>query len=74
MWELYRIALERFGAVSTMIERDGNIPEFPALEQELQIARDIADKTLPELASQLASINRQAQKQSSKTGVFDDES
>ncbi|ACA88318.1 MNIO family bufferin maturase [Shewanella woodyi] len=74
VWELYRIALERFGAISTMIERDGNIPEFPALEQELQIARDIAEKTLPELASQLASINEQAQKQSLKTGMFDDQS
>ncbi|NRD73136.1 DUF692 domain-containing protein [Shewanella sp. VB17] len=50
VWELYRAALTRFGAVSTMIERDGHIPEFSALEQELQIARDIANKTLPNLS------------------------
>jgi hypothetical protein len=43
VWELYRKALQRFGAVSTMIERDGNIPEFPLLEAELATARQIFD-------------------------------
>lgn len=46
VWELYGKALERFGAVSTMIERDANIPDFPQLYQELDIARDIAKKVL----------------------------
>ena len=42
VWELYRQALQRFGAVSTMIERDDNIPPLNQLLEELQIARDIA--------------------------------
>lgn len=53
VWELYRTALARFGVVSTMIERDGNIPEFLGLEQELDIARGIAIKTLPGLQTHL---------------------
>ena len=47
VWALYGTALKRFGAVSTMIERDDNIPEFPQLRQELAIAEDIAAKILP---------------------------
>lgn len=42
VWDLYRQALLRFGAVSTMIERDDNIPPLNQLVAELQIARDIA--------------------------------
>jgi uncharacterized protein (UPF0276 family) len=47
VWALYATALKRFGAVSTMIERDDDIPEFPQLRQELAIAEDIAARTLP---------------------------
>ncbi len=47
VWALYATALNRFGAVSTMIERDDNIPEFVQLRQELAIAEDIAARTLP---------------------------
>jgi len=47
VWQLYGQALERFGAVSTMIERDDNIPEFPQLRAELAIAERIATETLP---------------------------
>lgn len=50
VWELYATALQRFGAVSTMIERDDDIPEFPQLRHELAIAEDIAMKTLPACA------------------------
>lgn len=46
VWDLYAYALSRFGAVSTMIERDDNMPELEELVQELQIARDIAAKQL----------------------------
>ncbi len=42
LWDLYAYALARFGPVSTMIERDENIPELDALLAELQRARDIA--------------------------------
>ena len=46
VWSLYETALKRFGAVSTMIERDDNIPPFEQLRKELSIAEDIASKTL----------------------------
>ncbi len=46
VWALYEEALKQFGAVSTMIERDDNIPEFTELRQELSIAEKIASKTL----------------------------
>ncbi|MBN3561902.1 MNIO family bufferin maturase [Aliamphritea spongicola] len=46
VWELYKEALLHFGPVSTMIERDGNIPPFEDLRGELQIARKIANETL----------------------------
>lgn len=42
VWDLYAYALSRFGAVSTMIERDDKMPELDELVQELQIARNIA--------------------------------
>lgn len=49
VWALYAAALQRFGAVSTMIERDGNIPGFADLFAELEQARRIAHETLPHL-------------------------
>jgi uncharacterized protein (UPF0276 family) len=42
VWSLYEVALHRFGPVSTMIERDGNIPPFAELLAELDVARQIA--------------------------------
>lgn len=41
VWELYEKAVKRFGAVSTMIERDDNIPPLDELIDELNMARDI---------------------------------
>jgi uncharacterized protein (UPF0276 family) len=46
VWELYVAALRRFGAVSTMIERDANIPPLAVLESELDRARKLAERTL----------------------------
>lgn len=46
VWALYRHALERFGAVSTMIERDDDIPPLPELRAELAIAERIAAEIL----------------------------
>ena len=46
VWDLYEYAISRFGAISTMIERDDHIPELGILVEELQIARDIAAKSL----------------------------
>lgn len=42
VWSLYEFALRRFGQVSTMIERDDDIPPLDELMLELKRARDIA--------------------------------
>jgi uncharacterized protein (UPF0276 family) len=47
VWSLYAAALRRFGAVSTMIERDDHIPPLPDLLGELDQAREIAATTFP---------------------------
>ena len=54
VWKLYRYAMKRFGPVSTMIERDDNIPPFPDLYAEMNMARRIAMETLPELITNSA--------------------
>ncbi|MBV9912227.1 MAG: DUF692 domain-containing protein [Sinobacteraceae bacterium] len=46
VWELYAAAVRRFGAVTTMIERDANIPPLAELCAELRTARDLAARTL----------------------------
>lgn len=46
VWELYRHACSRFGAVATMIERDDAIPELDVLIAELDRARAIAAEVL----------------------------
>lgn len=51
VWDLYAQAIQRFGRVSTMIERDDNIPEFPELFAELQHAKNIAEKIQLECAA-----------------------
>ncbi len=42
VWDLYRHAIERLGAVPTMIERDDHIPALADLIAELDRARQIA--------------------------------
>ena len=42
VWSLYEAAFRKFGPVSTMIERDDNIPPFEELLTELEMARRIA--------------------------------
>ncbi|MGB7814763.1 MAG: DUF692 domain-containing protein [Methylotenera sp.] len=46
VWDLYGHALSRFGAVSTMIERDDHIPPLNELVEELEVARSIAHKAI----------------------------
>lgn len=41
VWDLYRLAAQRFPGVATMIERDDNIPPLADLLAELHIAREI---------------------------------
>ena len=42
VWQLYEETAKRLGPVSTMIERDGNIPELACVLAELDQARKIA--------------------------------
>ncbi len=52
VWDLYRKAVETFGPVSTMIERDDNIPPLAELVDELNHARAIASEVLgPEVTA-----------------------
>ena len=46
VWELYAGAVERCGAVSTMIERDDHIPPLTELCAELDAARTLCERTL----------------------------
>ena len=54
VWELFRLAAERAGGegVSTLLEWDSNIPEFPVLHAEVLKARDClaGDEAAPETA------------------------
>lgn len=46
VWALYEAAVRRFGPVSTMIERDDNIPPLAEVVAEINMARDIATRVL----------------------------
>jgi uncharacterized protein (UPF0276 family) len=50
VWDLYRAAVRRFGVVSTMIERDANIPPLAELLAELAAARALAASAMEEAA------------------------
>lgn len=46
VWALYEKAVNRFGRISTMIERDDHIPPLSDLVTELEIARGVTCKAL----------------------------
>jgi len=46
VWDLYRHAVERFGDVATLVEWDGNIPDWDRLEAESLRAGAIQDEAL----------------------------
>jgi uncharacterized protein len=48
VWDLYATTLQRFGAISTMVERDDNIPDLNELLTEVEYARSIANEVLNE--------------------------
>lgn len=52
VWDLYRKSLQRFGPVSTIIERDDDIPPLADMVTELSRARVIADEMFPQLAAE----------------------
>lgn len=51
VWALYERALRKFGPVTTMIERDDNIPPFAELVTELEQARTITARLFAERAA-----------------------
>ena len=51
VWDLYEITVKRFGLISTMIERDDNIPPLAELLEELEKARQISDRISGGLAA-----------------------
>ena len=53
VWDLYRHLVERIGARPTLIERDGNVPEFGALLGECQMATTEL-RRVDELSGQLS--------------------
>jgi uncharacterized protein (UPF0276 family) len=60
VWALYREAIEHFGAVPTMIERDDNIPELGELVAELEVARAVARGDALEVAGTHAAADARA--------------
>lgn len=46
VWKLYEQAFAQFGPVSTMIERDANMPSLDELIAELDMARYLAQQTM----------------------------
>lgn len=51
VFELYAAAVQQFGRVSTMIERDDNIPPLPELLDELDQVRRIGEAQLKQAAA-----------------------
>ena len=46
VWALYADVVDRIGAIATLIERDGEIPEWPVLRHEAKLAQEILDRNL----------------------------
>ncbi len=46
VWDLYEATIQRLGKVSTMIERDDNMPPFSELLNEIKHAKQIAEQVL----------------------------
>lgn len=52
VWQLFREAIRRYGAVPTLVEWDEDIPAFPVLQQEAERARSVIEHdVLPEPCS-----------------------
>lgn len=48
VWELYQLAHQLTGGVSTLLEWDANIPEFPELVKEVQKAKQAISGIIPD--------------------------
>jgi len=51
VWSLYAELVGMIGAVATLIEWDGEIPEWPILRREAELANDILDHALDQRAA-----------------------
>ncbi len=49
VWHLYRLAQELTGGVSTLLEWDANIPDYPELIAELNIAKAVMRDEFPDV-------------------------
>lgn len=49
VWRLYKLAHELTGGVSTLLEWDANIPEYPELVAEVQKAKDVLRGHFPDV-------------------------
>jgi uncharacterized protein (UPF0276 family) len=54
VWELYRLAHQLTGGMSTLLEWDAKIPEFPVVHAEVLKARDFMAERLPSAAAEPA--------------------
>lgn len=66
VWDLYREALRRFGAISTLIEWDTDVPELDVLLDEARRARELAGAARQEEVDRL-----RAQQQLFCNALFD---
>lgn len=48
VWELYQLAHQLTGGVSTLLEWDANIPAFPDLVKELHLAKEVIRGNIPD--------------------------
>ncbi len=53
VWELYRLAHQRTGGASTLLEWDARIPEFPVVHAEVLKAQQYMDEQLPHLVDRV---------------------
>ena len=60
VWDLYRLTLERTGAVSTLIEWDDQIPELEVLFGEVERARRERDRALEARGSGSSTLDARA--------------
>lgn len=60
VFQLYRLAIERAGSVSTLIEWDDDIPAFPVLAEEAERARRERDRALAARAAGTTSVDEDA--------------
>ena len=54
VWELYKLAQELTGGVSTLLEWDAKIPEYPELVNELFKAKKVLNGSLPDASIRTA--------------------